>query len=138
MVAVRRASDNVRRMYQKDRDITWKLIYMVKSGVKVSDIAKACIEEHGKAGLSNWKMESIGRIGHGLGLGYGDPYNFSTEPPSINCSDNTVLKPGMVITIEPGEPTTYGYFTLEEDLVVTEDGYNLLSEEVSDEEIRII
>jgi Xaa-Pro aminopeptidase len=137
MIAIGSAPENVKYMYTKIRDITWKLISMVNPGVKVSDIAKACIEEHRKAGLSNWKMESIGRIGHGLGLGYGDPFNFSTELPSINCSDNMILKPGMVITLEPGQPTSYGYFTLEEDLVVTENGYELLSE-VSDEEIRVI
>jgi Xaa-Pro aminopeptidase len=110
---------------------------MVKPGVKSSNIAKKCIKEHKAAGLSNWKIEAIGRIGHGLGLGYGEPYQFSTELPSINCSDNTILEQGMVITLEPGEPTSYGYFTLEEDIAVTRNGYTLLSKE-SDKEIRII
>ncbi|OGD44844.1 hypothetical protein A3K79_03455 [Candidatus Bathyarchaeota archaeon RBG_13_46_16b] len=138
MVAVGSIAENARAMYTKMRGITWKLVEMVKPGLKVSDIARAAIRLQKEAGVGNAKLESIGRIGHGLGLGFGDPYSFSTELPSVSLEDETVLQPGMVITIEPGETTNYGYFTLEEDLVVTEDGYELLSEEVSDPELPLV
>lgn len=137
MVAVGVASDKGKKMYSVIREITWKLINMVRPGVKVSDIAKVCSIEHKKFGLGNWKLEALGRIGHGLGLGSGHPYKFGTELPSINCFDKTVLEPGMIITLEPGELTDYGYFTLEENLVVTSNGYELLSQ-ASDVEIRVI
>lgn len=138
MVAVGIAHEKVKTLYRKMRDITWTLIEMVKPGVSVAELAEACKKECKKAGVSNLKLESMGRIGHGLGLGYGDPYSFSTELPSVSTNDSTVLEPGMVITLEPGETTDYGYFTLEEDLVVTNDGYKLLTETVSEEEIPTV
>jgi len=138
VVAVGAASDKVKKLYKTMREITWKLMAMVKAGVKTADIAKACIEEHKKAGLSQNKMDNTGRVGHGIGLGNSHPYFFSTELPSINATDPTVLEPNMVITLEPGERTSYGYFTLEENFVVKEDGYEILSLPVSDEDIREI
>lgn len=138
MVATTAAAENARIMYAKMRKITWKLIDMVKPGIKISDIVKTAIREQKLAGVGNSKLERIGRIGHGLGLGFGDPYNFSTELPSLSLEDETVLQPGMVITIEPGETTNYGYFTLEEDLVVTDNDYELLSEETSEPELPVV
>lgn len=138
MVAVGIAHENVKTLYKKMRNITWTLIEMVKPGVTVAKLAETCKKECRKAGVSNLKLESMGRIGHGLGLGNGDPYSFSTELPSVSTNDSTVLEPGMIITLEPGETTDFGYFTLEEDLVVTNDGYELLTETVSEEEIPTV
>jgi Xaa-Pro aminopeptidase len=42
--------------------------------------------------------------------------------------DHTPLEPGMVITIEPGVATEYGTFQAEEDLIVTAEGCEVLSE----------
>lgn len=62
-----------------------------------------------------------GRYGHGLGLTL-------TEWPSNAAHDETPLRPGMVMTIEPG--IAYGdrkVMVHEENLVITEDGCELLS-----------
>jgi len=50
-----------------------------------------------------------------------------TELPHVTEEDETVLAPGMVITIEPGVATPYGLFHVEENVVVTERGYEILS-----------
>ena len=64
---------------------------------------------------------NVGRMGHGLGLQL-------TEPPSHMPGDDTVLQPGMVLTIEPGMLFAPGQMIVhEENLVVTEDGSELLS-----------
>jgi Xaa-Pro aminopeptidase len=65
-------------------------------------------------------------MGHAIGLRL-------TEPPSIHPDDLTVLKPGMVITIEPavtfsGESGSKRLNMVhEENLAITADGAELLS-----------
>jgi len=64
---------------------------------------------------------SVGRLGHGLGMQL-------TEPPSLMADDHCVLRPNMVMTLEPGFAYAPGRLMVhEENLVVTEDGYELLS-----------
>jgi Xaa-Pro aminopeptidase len=68
----------------------------------------------------------VGRMGHGLGLDL-------TEPPSVAPGDDTLLEPGMVITLEPSLvlPGLGGMarrlMVHEENLVVTEQGSELLT-----------
>jgi len=51
----------------------------------------------------------------------------STEPPSITRQDQTVLHEGMIINIEPGFVKDNGVFNIEENVVVTNDGAEILS-----------
>ena len=60
------------------------------------------------------------RIGHGLGL---DP----SEPPSLSGEDDTVLEPGMVVTLEPRFNAAYGLAHIEETFVITDAGSELIS-----------
>ena len=60
-------------------------------------------------------------MGHGLGLQL-------TEPPSIMSNDKTLIEKNMIITLEPSieiDKTTM--LVLEENILITEDGYKLLS-----------
>ncbi|MBQ7936807.1 MAG: aminopeptidase P family protein [Clostridia bacterium] len=61
-----------------------------------------------------------GRFGHGLGHSVGIEIH---EGPSFNRSDETPLKPGMVITVEPGIylPDEFGV-RIEDMIAVTENG----------------
>jgi Xaa-Pro aminopeptidase len=61
-----------------------------------------------------------GRIGHGLGLQ-------STEPPDVSLADPTILEPGMVITVEPALIFEHGIYQVEQNIVVTETGHEVLS-----------
>ena len=64
---------------------------------------------------------SVGRMGHGLGL-------LLTEPPSIMRSDQTILEKNMIITLEPSiELSKNTILVQEENILITEDGYKLLS-----------
>lgn len=64
---------------------------------------------------------NVGRSGHGLGL-------HLTEPPSNMPGDRTLLKPGMVMTIEPGLEYKPGKMIVhEENLVISENGCELLT-----------
>ena len=61
----------------------------------------------------------IGRMGHGLGMQL-------TEAPSLMPGDQTVLQPGMVITLEPSIETAPGCIMVsEENILITE--HQLLS-----------
>ena len=62
----------------------------------------------------------LGRIGHGTGLDL-------SEPPSINLEDPTVLEAGMVLYLEPNFVTAEGNFLVEDTVLVTPDGCELLS-----------
>lgn len=66
------------------------------------------------------------KFGHGTGHGVGLRIH---EQPALNSRDETVLKPGMVITVEPGiyVPGESGV-RIEDLLVVTENGCRSLSE----------
>jgi Xaa-Pro dipeptidase len=65
---------------------------------------------------------TVGRFGHGLGMQL-------TEWPSISPSDQTVLQPGMIITLEPGVEIVSGRMMVhEENIVIRESGAELLTE----------
>ena len=102
--------------------ITTEGIELVRPGVPVAEIAQLCDERVGAVGLHLTSNISglAGRVGHGIGLDV-------TEPPHVSQQDPTVLEPGMVISIEPGFATEFGVFHVEENVLVTEDGHEILS-----------
>lgn len=113
------ATNEQNRLQDLIHEITLKGISIIKPGIQVKDIYNVCGEEFGKAGLP-WSFE-CGRAGHGVGLQL-------TEPPSLANCDNAVLRTGMIITVEPGYiDEQLGCFDIEENVLVTEDGYEILS-----------
>lgn len=114
-------------------EIVWEAteagIAAVKPGIPICDIWSSM------TGVLNnpknrGKPTTIGRMGHSMGL-------WMPELPSVQPDDKTVLKPGMIINIEPS--TTYpSYFDgspklmlHEEVVVVTEAGAQLLTSRAS-------
>jgi Xaa-Pro dipeptidase len=64
-----------------------------------------------------------GRWGHGVGLDF-------TEPPSLMRADDTVLQPGMIITLEPSltlPQDTRLTLVAEEMLLITNDAPIMLT-----------
>ncbi|MEO9826831.1 MAG: Xaa-Pro peptidase family protein [Paracoccaceae bacterium] len=61
-----------------------------------------------------------GRLGHGLGMSL-------TEWPSLIPTDQTVLEPGMVLTLEPGIAVGDKILVHEENIVITQTGAQFLS-----------
>jgi Xaa-Pro dipeptidase len=74
--------------------------------------------------LEAWdgSANAAGRLGHGLGMQL-------TEWPSLTPSDQTVLQPGMVITLEPGLEVAPGRLMVqEENIVIRDSGAELLTD----------
>ena len=110
--------------------ITNHLLKSIRPGMKACEIDALNSAEWEKYGYDYSKIDfGGGRIGHGLGL-------LGTEPPHIGPEDQTVIQPGMVFTIEPGYPTQYGVFQVEMDILVKEDGIEILN--LFDRNLRII
>lgn len=78
--------------------------------------------------------------------GYGDNFGHSTghsiglaihEMPTLRANDQTILQPGMVVTIEPGIYIPgFGGVRIEDLVVITENGYENLTK--STKELQII
>lgn len=85
---------------------------VVRAGTTVGELADAILGDG----------ETIySRVGHGLGLEM-------PEPPSISPRDGTALRSGEVLCIEPNlEVPGVGWFVSEEEVIVRDDGFELLS-----------
>lgn len=99
-------------------EVTARAADVMAPGVPVAEVARACAYELERAGFE--AFFDCGRMKHGMGL-------MSTEPPSVTIYDDTVLQEGMIINLEPGIVNERGGFDLEENYVITEDGYETLS-----------
>jgi len=103
-------------------DLLWRAteagIRAAVPGNTASDVFRAQARLLEDAGIP---LGNVGRFGHGLGKAM-------TEPPSLHPDDLTVLRPGAVLTIEPSAAYGRGNILVhEEDVVVTEDGPELLT-----------
>jgi Xaa-Pro aminopeptidase len=117
--AVGRATDHQRRMYQVMHEAFERCFAMMRPGVPVRDVMRTSLAvlEAGGAGPYAGRL---GRIGHGTGLDL-------SEPPSINADDPAVLEAGMVLYLEPNFVTPEGNFLVEDTVLLTPDGCELLS-----------
>ncbi|MEL7256899.1 MAG: Xaa-Pro peptidase family protein [Pseudomonadota bacterium] len=75
--------------------------------------------------------ETTGRLGHALGLQL-------TEGLSLIQADETELKPGMVITLEPGIETVEGRMMVHEENIVITTGAPRLLSPLADIELTVI
>ncbi len=117
MVSIGAARSQDRERYAIAWQVVHELVDGVRPGMTAGDVARSGAQIF--AGLGQ-VMGGASRIGHGIGLEL-------TEPPSIVDGDETELVPGMTLSIETGIAAWDGYFLHEDNLVVTDDGAELLS-----------
>jgi Xaa-Pro aminopeptidase len=94
----------------------------VRPGIKAKEICNACVRVIEEKGYAN-KVTPVPRVGHGIGLEGG-------EPPRLTCESEVVMEPGMIIAVEPiftDLDAKIGSFAIEDNILVTETGREVLS-----------
>lgn len=112
-------------LHKKIRQIVWDAqrlgIAKAGPGVPASEVDAACREYIRKAGYAEY-------FGHGTGHGVGLEIH---EAPTVSPKSRTILKPGMVITVEPGIylPGKFGV-RIEDMVLITEKGHEVLTRDL--------
>ncbi len=111
-------SDRQRRFYEASAEIFWDAVRAVRPGITCEELdrqVEASIVRRG------YREHMLHRTGHSLGTEV-------HEEPSIGPGVKVTLQPGMVLAIEPGiYDFSIGAFRIEDNVVVTETGYDFLS-----------
>jgi Xaa-Pro aminopeptidase len=117
-VYVGRPTDEAGRIYEAVRQAQQAAIETVRPGIAVGEVDRAARKLLKKSNLDRYFTHSTG---HGVGLEI-------HEPPRIATGLEEILRPGMVITIEPGVyiPGKFGV-RIEDMVVVTEQGCQVLT-----------
>ncbi len=115
--AIGAASDMSRRAHAALWQATEDTLAALRPGLRANDVHAALCDSLQRRGAT----PSGGRLGHGLGISL-------TEWPSFTPLDDTVLRAGMVLTLEPGCVIGEGRIMVhEENIVLNADGAELLS-----------
>ena len=98
----------------------------IRPGVKAKDVDAAARKVFANAKLDKHRdLQLADCFTHGLGHGIGLEVH---EAPKVRANSEDVLEAGMVITIEPGiYIPDWGGIRIEDDVLVTHDGFKLLS-----------
>jgi Xaa-Pro aminopeptidase len=115
---VGRPSTVARRVYEAVREAQQGALEAVRPGKTVGEVDAAARKLLQKRGLEKYFTHSTG---HGLGLEI-------HEAPRVAAGQTEILRPGMVITVEPGAylPGKFGV-RIEDTVVVTETGCEILT-----------
>lgn len=117
-----------REIYNIVKEANELAIKSVKAGIETQELDKIARDYIESKGYGEY-------FGHGLGHGFG--LEIHEEPYVSFKAKNKVLKPGMIITIEPGIYLEgFGGVRIEDDILVTETGYEVLT--TLEKELKII
>ena len=113
-----RIASKLKRIYRVVSAAQAAAIDTIGPGVPASTVDRAARSLINEAGFGRY-------FGHGLGHGIGLDIH---EGPRINSRNDQPLKPGMVITVEPGIYLPgFGGVRIEDDVLVTRTGHEVLS-----------
>ena len=106
--AIGRASEAANSAHARLIEATDAAFQIARPGARACDLWKAMADIVGGG-------EEAGRLGHALGMQL-------TEGLSLTPRDETVLQPGMVLTLEPGTEVLPGKIMVHEENIVITDG----------------
>lgn len=119
-------SDRQKRRHDLAQKLAEKTTEIIKPGVTASDITRAAVDAFRNlkiepSHLSFFSAPALRHIAHGIGLE-------TIEHPYIRMDNPMIIEPGMTLAIEV---TKLAMYHIEENIVVTENGCDLLSTELS-------
>ncbi|MCS7365214.1 MAG: M24 family metallopeptidase, partial [archaeon GB-1867-035] len=116
-LVTRHVSNKHEKIYSIVVEALNNAIDSIKPGVKCSEVDRVARSVIVKYGYGDYFIHSTG---HGIGLSV-------HESPRLSSSDSTILKPGMIVTVEPGIYIPgFGGVRVERDVLVTDDGFEIL------------
>ena len=128
-IFVEKAGPEQRRLFEIMLRAQEAALAAIRPGVDCREVDRAARSVIEEAGLGN---AFIHRTGHGIGIDY-------HELPFFSPGDETVLTPGMVMSVEPGIYIPgVGGFRHSDTIVVTEDGCEILTPYPKDLESLIV
>jgi Xaa-Pro aminopeptidase len=111
-------SPRFERVYQTVLQAQTRAIAAIRPGASTRQVDRVARTAIAKAGFGRY-------FGHGLGHGLGLAVH---EAPRLAANSDTPLKPGMVITVEPGIYLPgWGGVRIEDDVLVTRQGHEVLT-----------
>ncbi|SLN47929.1 putative peptidase [Roseovarius albus] len=119
--SIGKPSEAVQSAHARLIDATHAGLEAARPGVTARDVWRAMADIAGAG-------EEAGRLGHALGMQL-------TEGLSLTPRDETVLKPGMVITLEPGTQVSPGKIMVHEENIVITEGVPRVISPLADPEI---
>ena len=110
--------DKIEKIYNIVLEAQLAAIEKIRPGVEEIEVDKAAREHISNAGYGDY-------FGHGLGHGFGLQIH---EQPRLSPMSKGKLQAGMVVTVEPGIYLPgWGGVRIEDDILVTEDGHEVLT-----------
>lgn len=121
---VGKATDKHKEVFDKVREIQERVLKLITPGRVCAELYEAArsaaVELDCEAYFQGYGQMQGQYIGHGLGLE-------SDELPTLNPDSRVILKKNMVLAIEPKLIVPgWGAVALEDDILVTNDGYEIL------------
>jgi Xaa-Pro aminopeptidase len=112
-------SPKLERVYRVVLKAQQQAIAAIRPGAVAQDVDRVAREAIDRAGFGRY-------FGHGLGHGLGLEVH---EAPRLTARNTAVLKPGMVVTVEPGIYLPgWGGVRIEDDVLVTRSGCEVLTQ----------
>ena len=129
MIITGSISSKFQRMYDIVKIAQEKVIEAIGPGVEARDVDRVARGSIEQAGIGP-------KFNHGLGHGFGLQVHESIR---VSPQSNHQLKPGMVLTVEPGVYFPgWGGIRIEDDVLVTKDGCEVLSSVPKDLESSLL
>jgi Xaa-Pro aminopeptidase len=112
------ATKEMKKIYNVVKKAQALAVKAVKPGMKVCEVDKVARDYITSKGYGEYFTHSTG---HGLGIEVHDPI-------SVSKFSDLILEENMIITIEPGiYIPSLGGIRIEDDVLVTKDGYKVLT-----------
>lgn len=123
MAVIGEPSAEQARIFAAERKAQQAGVDLLAPGVELESVYNICYQTLIDAGMGE-HIPGMERIGHGIGLDF-------HEPPSIARGVEGVAEPGMILSVEPifwDQPDhIHGNFALEDNILITETGTEVLS-----------